>query len=371
MKRGKLLLLFYGIVFAVLQVQANTKITFNPFKAEFNEISPGIWTSIRNNPHLHPVMGNSVFIIGEKGVVVFDGGGVAIMADQLISKIRSLTKLPVTHVAISHWHGDHNFGVYRFAEEYPDVEFVTQQFTDRALRSEKMNYLENYPNYLEKTIPRIEKRLAETQWDDKGAAGQYEKAEYQRILEYKDIVAKEFKRAKIQMATLIFNEKLVIMQGNREIHLLHIGHGNTEGDIIMWLPKERIVATGDLVVLPTPYAFNVPPKAWAKTLKALNGLEYEILVPGHGEVQSDTKYVDLLIEVATHVVEQRDTLLAKGMPEDEIIKQIDLSIFLQRFIGEEESLSNFYQGYFVEPLLTSAIKELRGIPMVELIPKKP
>ena len=70
MKRGKLLLLFYGIVFAVLQVQANTEITFNPFKAEFNEISPGIWTSIRNNPHLHPVMGNSVFIIGEKGVVI-------------------------------------------------------------------------------------------------------------------------------------------------------------------------------------------------------------------------------------------------------------------------------------------------------------
>lgn len=354
-----------------MQVHAGTKNSFHPFNPEFNEISPGIWTSIRSKPHLHPVMGNSVFVIGEKGVVVFDGGGVGVMADKLISKIKSLTQLPVTHVVISHWHGDHNFGIYRFLEQYPNVEFVTHQFTDLALHSEKMNYLHNYPNYLETTIPRIEKQLAETKWNKNDIADQYRKAEYQRILVYKDLVATEYKKAKLPKATLIFDKKLVIKLGNREIHLLHIGHGNTEGDIIMWLPREKIVATGDLVVLPTPYAFNVPPKAWAETLKILNELEYKTLVPGHGEVQRTTEYVDLLIEVATYVVTQRDKLLALGTSEKEIIKQIDLSLFMQRFIGDDKSLTHFYHGYFVKPLLAAAMKELSGKPMVELIPRKP
>lgn len=367
---SKLILVAILIISAGLQVRASTKNSFHPFTTEFIEVSPGIWSSIRSNPHLHPVMGNSVFVIGEKGVLVFDGGGVGVMADNLISKIKSLTPLPVTHVVISHWHGDHNFGIYRFAEAYPDVEFVAQQFTDKALRSEKMNYLDDYPDYLGTTIPRIEKQLAETKWNPNDIADQYRKAEYQRILAYKDLVAAEFKKAKLPEVTLVFHRKLILKQGKREIQLLNIGHGNTEGDIIMWLPQEKIVATGDLVVLPTPYAFNVPPKAWSDTLKTLNELKYNILVPGHGEIQRTTEYVDLLIEVATYVVEQRDKLLALGTSKQEIIKQIDLSPFRQRFIGNDKSLTHFYQGYFVKPLLAAAIKELSGKPMVELIPKK-
>jgi cyclase len=357
-------------VFAVIPLQANADVKFDPFKAAFSEISPGIWTSIRPQAHLHPVMGNSVFVISEQGVIVYDGGGLAIMADKLIAKIRSLTKAPVTHVIISHWHGDHNFGIYRFREEFPNVEFVTQQFTDRALHSQKMAYLDKYPNYLTETIPRIEKLLAETQWDENDIASQSLKEEYKRILAYKDIVAPEFKRAKLTQATVVFEKQLTIKQGQREVQLLLLGPGNTEGDIVMWLPKEKIVATGDLVVHPTPYAFNVPPRAWAKTLTALNALDYTLLVPGHGKVQDDTAYVDLLIEVATYVADQRDDLLTKGLATEQISEKIDLSQYQSRFIGEDKSLSNFYKGYFTDPLLAAAIKELSGQPMVELVPKE-
>ena len=83
------------------------------FSFEFEEIAENVWVGVRPDSPRFPVMGNTMFVISDEGVVVFDGGGVSGMADQIIDKIRSLTTKPVTHVVISHWHGDHNFGVSR------------------------------------------------------------------------------------------------------------------------------------------------------------------------------------------------------------------------------------------------------------------
>jgi len=136
----------------------------------------------------------------------------------------------------------------------------------------------------------------------------------------------------------------------------------------MWLPDERIVATGDIVVLPTPYAFNVPPRAWANTLRALNDLDYEILVPGHGEIQTNTTYVDLVIEAAEHIADQRDTMLASGMNSDEVEAALDFSAYETRFTQGDEYVKTYYDAYFVEPLRAAAMKALTGEPMVDIEP---
>ena len=81
----------------------------SPFIFEFEEISPGVWVGVREPSTRYPVMGNTTFVISNVGVVVFDGGGIPAMTEQIIAKIRSETQLPVTHVVISHWHGDHHF----------------------------------------------------------------------------------------------------------------------------------------------------------------------------------------------------------------------------------------------------------------------
>ena len=341
-----------------------------PFVIEFSEIAPNVWAGIRPDPHRHPVMGNTTFVVSEDGVVVFDGGGVAIMADKVIAKIRELTDAPVTHVITSHWHGDHNFGVYRFGEEYPDVQFVSSTFTDQALRSTRIDYINNFPNYLTGTIPQIEKLLADSESGESDPLNDLDRIEYERILDRKDVVAPEYLRAKVQRSNLVFDDTMIIRQGTRDIHLLVLGHGNTEGDVIMWLPDEKVVATGDLVVHPTPYSFNVPPRAWAETLAAVNALGYEFLVPGHGEVQTDMSFVNLNIEAATSVADQRDTLVEEGVAVEEIAERIDLSAFEPRFIGHIPHYKNYFDGYFANPIRAAAVKELSGERMVEIILKE-
>ena len=336
------------------------------FDIEFEELAPGVWAGIRPDAPRFPVMGTSVFVIGEEGVVVFDGGGVPVMAEKVIDKIRSLTNAPVTQVVISHWHGDHNFGIHRFAEEFPNVQFIAHRFTHAVMNASRIRYIDNYPDFIENNLPVAKEILATGLTQNGDPVSLTDRKEYERMVEDAEEIDVEYKRARVTSPNVVFDESLRIYLGDKPIELLKLGHGNTEGDIVMWLPNEKIVATGDIVVMPSPYAFNVPPRPWAATLKKINELNYEILVPGHGAIQRDTRYVDLLIEASESIADQRDAMVAQGMSHDEIQEQLDFHDFEERFTGGDEYLSGYYTDYFERPFRAAATKALTGEPMVTI-----
>ena len=116
----------------VLLLSASSVAADDPFTWEFTELAPGVWAGQRPDPTRLPVMGNTLFVVTDEGVVVFDGGGVPLMTERLLRKIDEVTDQPVTHVGISHWHGDHHFGIWKIQQRYPDVEIVAHPFTDEA-----------------------------------------------------------------------------------------------------------------------------------------------------------------------------------------------------------------------------------------------
>jgi len=335
-----------------------------PFTIDFEELAPGVWAGVRPDAPRAPVMGTTVFVIGDASVVVFDGGGVAAMADLVIGKIRSLTDLPVSDVVISHWHGDHNFGVYRFAEEYPEVRFIAHEFTSAMLDSSKMSYLDRQENFRETRLSRYQEYVRTGTGPGGESLNAQEVAVFQGLIDDIDIIDSEFSRSRVTPADITFSRQLTLDPGGRRIELLYPGYGNTAGDAVMWLPAERIVAVGDIVVLPSPYAFNVPPREWADTLRAIKALDFAVLVPGHGPVQKDTAYIDLLIATADDIARQRDALVAAGTSPDEIAAALDFSDIEPRFTGGDEYLAVSYRDYFEQPFREAAVKELTGEPMV-------
>jgi len=363
--------IFVGCMAVVLMaISLRASSDEGPFQFEFQEIGPGVWAGVRPDSPRFPVMGNTTFVISDAGVVVFDGGGMPLMAEQIIEKIRSLTDQPVTHVVISHWHGDHNFGVYRFAEEFPGVQFIAHEFTNEVFNSSRITYIDRQRNYIKSNRDDFQEIVA-TGKNLKGEVqSEADRKDYARILEDADAIQIEFSRARVTPANVVFDDEYTIETGDRTIRLLHLGHANTAGDIVMWLPDERIVATGDIVVLPSPYAFNVPPRPWAETLRALNDLNYETLVPGHGEIQSNTDYVDLIIESADSIAAQRDALLASGMSNEEVEAGLDFSAYEARYTHGDEYVKSYYDAYFEKPFRAAAMKALTGEPMVKIEPPK-
>jgi glyoxylase-like metal-dependent hydrolase (beta-lactamase superfamily II) len=340
----------------------------SPFHFEFEEIARGVWVGIRPESVRPPVMGNTTFIISDEGVVVFDGGGMPAMADQVIEKIRSLTDTPVTHVVISHWHGDHNFGNHRFVEAFPDVEIVAHEFTRDVFNSTRINYIDGQRNFKETILPQLQSMVEQRARPDGTAINDAQVARYQRLIDDADVFEAEARRARVTPPTVVFTDSYTIESGARRIELQFLGHGNTEGDIVMWLPEERIVATGDIVVVPSPYAFNMPPRPWAEVLRRIKELDYDVLVPGHGAVQTDTAYVDLLIATADNIADQAEQLIASGTPEDDIAAALDFSDIEEKFTGGDEQIRIAYEAWFEGPFRAAAVKALGDGPMVTLEP---
>ena len=75
-----------------------------------------------------------------------------------------------------------------------------------------------------------------------------------------------------------------VTDGGREIQLHVLGRGHTDGDLYIYLPKEKVVVTGDALIDWMPFLNDGYPEEWVHTLDALERLDFTHIIPGHGEV---------------------------------------------------------------------------------------
>ncbi|MHA1544326.1 MAG: hypothetical protein ACTSU8_04245, partial [Alphaproteobacteria bacterium] len=243
---------------------------------------------------------------------------------------------------------------------------IAHPFTRAATLGRPMDYVKNSATAMERIVPYFENLLSTGLDDDGTRLSEKDMARARFVLEQKDLLDSEFKRYAATLPMVTFEDKMTIYTGETEIQLLHLGDANTEGDIIMWLPGEKIVATGDVIVLPTPYAFNTNPKKWAATLRAINDLGYGILIPGHGAIQYDMAFMNLTIEALDSITWQTDKFIEDGLSQEEAGEKLDFSAFDDRFTGGDAYTNRYYQAWFVGPLRSSAWRAAKGEVMVSL-----
>ena len=102
--------------------------------------------------------------------------------------------------------------------------------------------------------------------------------------------------------------------GNREVQVKFLGRGNTNGDTVVYLPRERIVMTGDLVVNPIPFFYDGYPTEWIKTLQNLSQLDADTVVPGHGPILHGKSQLYLIRDMMQSAVDQMNAKLTQAGP---------------------------------------------------------
>ena len=116
------------------------------------------------------------------------------------------------------------------------------------------------------------------------------------------------------LPTIAFEGTMKLYRRDREIHLLHLGRAHTEGDVFVYLPKEKVVITGDALIGWTPYMGDGYPEDWAGTLDRLARLDFTHIIMGHGAVAGrdwlDTfrGYVRDMVDAVRHEVAAGATL---------------------------------------------------------------
>jgi cyclase len=319
---------------------------------EWRELARGVWVGVRPVSYRAPVMTNTTVVIGDRGVFVFDGAGFGLQGERLVKKVAELTDKPITHIAISHWHGDHSMGLYKVLEKFPDAEVIAHDFTARYIASPNMDAatprdLKAEAEYRAK----VEKALATGVRSDGTPVTPTLRAFFEDLLANYDFVNEEITHRQVTRPTRTMTERLAIDLGGRTVELRHVAPGNTKGDMFLWIPEERILATGDIVVRPTPYGFFSYPKSWAGVLRELKAFGAATLIPGHGDVMTDTAYLDLLAETMDLVAAQVDAQVKAGKTLEETRAAMDWSPVEPRFTGGDPMLAFLFNIWFKTPII--------------------
>jgi len=122
-----------------------------------------------------------------------------------------------------------------------------------------------------------------------------------------------------------YSTRMTIQKGNREIQLITFGRGHTGGDTVVFLPKERIVATGDLMQSRLAYMGDGYFSEWITTLEGLKNLDFAVDLPGHGVPFTNKSLITAYQAYLADLVNQVTKLKNEGVSPEDAAKRVDLT----------------------------------------------
>jgi glyoxylase-like metal-dependent hydrolase (beta-lactamase superfamily II) len=275
---------------------------------DFKKVAEGIYGAIARPTAM--LNCNAAVLVNRDHVLVVDTHSYPSAAKALIHQIRAeITELPVKYVVDSHLHGDHAMG----NEAYPQVFGANVEVISSVKTREWLAKL-GVPRVKE-TLAGLPKQIADLRAKLAASQDESERATFKVHIEGLEAYQKEMTPPRVTLPTMTFDQRLVIHREGREIHLLFLGRAHTAGDVIAYIPSERVVATGDLMHGLLPSMGDSFPDEWPATLRALEALEFDRVIPGHGSIQEGKAvlaqfrgYVEEITEKVTRGVERGFTL---------------------------------------------------------------
>jgi glyoxylase-like metal-dependent hydrolase (beta-lactamase superfamily II) len=292
---------------------AGTTFTGKAFR--FNEVKPGIYHAIGTGAM--QVVGNSTVVVNAADVMIVDDHVSPAAAWMLVEELKAITDKPVTTVVNTHFHFDHAHGNQIFA---PAVQIIGHELTRRMLLGDPLG-MPLYRSYIEAMPGQIEtlrKRIAE----EKDPAA---RAKLQTQLQSTENNYASQKELRPTPPNVTLTTQMTLHRGDREIQIRYLGRGHTAGDVVVFLPKERIVITGDLLTSGLSNMSDSYPLEWAASLEELKKLDFDTVVPGHGDAYTDKTKIDAFQAYLRDVWAEVSRLKKEGIPAEEAAKRADLT----------------------------------------------
>ena len=260
---------------------------------------------------------NAAVVVNRDHVLVVDTHSKPSAARALIRQIRAeVTELPVRYVVDSHLHGDHAMGNEAYPEAFgPGVEVISSVKTREWL--EKLG-----PTRLKESLDALPKQIVDFRAKLEASKDESERAALRSHIEGLEAYLKEMTPPRVTLPTMTFDRRLVLHRGGREVHLLFLGRAHTAGDVVAYIPSERVVATGDLMHGLLPYMGDGFPEEWPATLRALEALDFDRVIPGHGSVQEGKSVLAEFRGYVEEVTEKVTRGVERGQPLDELRRAI-------------------------------------------------
>ncbi len=294
----------------------------------FEEVADGVW-HVMGTGAVH-TMSNAMLLVGEFDALVVDSHVTPAAARALIDSIAEVTDKPVRYLVNSHYHFDHAHGNQAFPE---GVEIIGHEFTRAKLNGEIGNVLEeNTFRSFSDPVPSLVAQLEEQAANENDPRRRAE-------LEERHRVQRDYMNAIPEVVptppNITLDRKMTLFQvvanGSREIQLHHFGRAHTGGDVVVFLPAERVAFTGDMMLPGLAYMGDGHVDEWPAALDGLKSLDFDIWLPGHGPVMRSRAQIDhfqaYLGDLWTAAVAMHES----DVPAAEAAQQIDMSAHAGNF----------------------------------------
>ena len=282
----------------------------------FNKITDGVYHAVGTGSLV--VMSNAAIIEGETDVLVVDSHVSPGGAWALREELKAITSKPIRWVVNSHYHFDHSHGnqiygpgVEIIGHDYTRAQMVAGKSQDSPARDFFVGTL--VPN----TIKTLEGRLATAKTPEERANIENQLAIQRNHLEGTNAV-------RPTPPTMTLSRTMTLYRGSREIRLLFLGRGHTAGDVVVYLPTERIVATGDLLIEGPSYMGDAYFTEWIDTIESLKQVDFDTVLPGHGRAFTGKAKLDHWQAYLRDFWSQAQKFHKSGRPWEEAAKLVDL-----------------------------------------------
>ncbi|MFI5206397.1 MAG: MBL fold metallo-hydrolase [Gemmatimonadales bacterium] len=281
-----------------------------------SQVRPGVYFATGRQGQL--VGANSTFIVTDRDVVLVDDHITQRAARALVAEIRRITDKPIRYVVDTHFHYDHTSGNSIFG---PEVEIFSHPKTREHLLASGQETIRQQAAALPARITALRARRDTTRGDSlRAALGEQIAGLEGQLEDYRSLV--------VTMPSATVDSSLVLYRGGgQEIRVFYMGRGHTDGDVVVQLPRERLLIAGDLITNTAgpPNMMDGYAGDWGATLRRLEQLDFTTTLPGHGPVFDGKQRYDATADFMDDVWRQVQAARGRGATRDNVASQLDLA----------------------------------------------
>jgi glyoxylase-like metal-dependent hydrolase (beta-lactamase superfamily II) len=266
---------------------------------------------------------NAAIFILSREVVVVDAESKPSAAREVIAQIKRLTDKPVTHLVITHLHGDHFQGAEAYVNAWPAVQIISTQATRDGIESRGVTRMQRELVTVPLAIEKFNTDLAKTSDDA-------EKVKIQQQLHEAQAYLAELKQMKAALPNVTFDRHLTIHSDNDTLEVLFVGKGHSDGDVFVYDPKRKVIATGDSLTGWVPTMGDASIYDWMQQLKTIEDLDFKYVIGGHGSVLQGKDTFDLWRKYFADLLDETSKAAAQGASLEETKTQL-IPTLLQRY----------------------------------------
>ena len=284
---------------------------------------------------------NAAIFVHSQYVTVVDAHSKPSAAASLIAQIKKeITPKPVRYLVNTHFHYDHTQGdpAYKKAGK---VEIIASETTKKLMAENARARLKESLDGVPKMIADMKTRLGKAK---SPSEQEFCKEQIRQLESYQA----EMKDYVPELPDIAFAQSHVIKDSTQELHVEFHGRAHTAGDVVVFCPQQRVVATGDMISGFLPAMGDGYPREWPRSINSVGQLASEQMIPGHGPVQPNH---DRMNQLRTYIEELTEKVAA-GKKAGKSIADLQKSIT----VASVKTLqSNGYAAYVADNLRNYAV----------------